>query len=234
MIEFQPPYYIQGHQPAAQAAQSPSSLALNVSRNGASTTTLSNLFQCLTILTIKDFFLIIQSKSPHFQCETAPLCPVTREPAKESVLFFLLCLQLANVLVCQALINFVKSYPPRDLLKLNNSASHEQVKARVIVSLLHRLTTFIITAIPKHTAWDAVLEFLEVSSLQYCSSRIVLDPMNTKIMETIEANLPYGWQVQLPAHGPHAAQPLPHTIMVADLPCQVAQPLSTNQTLVHY
>ncbi|KAK4810857.1 hypothetical protein QYF61_008829 [Mycteria americana] len=39
-----------------QVAQK-SNLTLNVSRDGASTTSLGNLFQCLTTLTVKDFFL---------------------------------------------------------------------------------------------------------------------------------------------------------------------------------
>mgnify|MGYP001854006266 CR=1 FL=1 len=41
IIEFQPPYYVQGHQPHDQAS---SSLALNASRDGASSTSLGNLF----------------------------------------------------------------------------------------------------------------------------------------------------------------------------------------------
>jgi len=39
-IQFQPPCYVQGRQPPDQAAQS---LALNASRDGASTTSLGNL-----------------------------------------------------------------------------------------------------------------------------------------------------------------------------------------------
>jgi len=38
--------------------RAPSSLTLSASRDGASTTSLGNLFQCLTTLTVKDFFLI--------------------------------------------------------------------------------------------------------------------------------------------------------------------------------
>ncbi|KAK4827187.1 hypothetical protein QYF61_015149, partial [Mycteria americana] len=37
--------------------RAPSNLTLNVSRDGASTTSLGNLFQCLTTLTVKNFFL---------------------------------------------------------------------------------------------------------------------------------------------------------------------------------
>ena len=36
--------------------KAPSNLALNTSRDGASTASLGNLFQCLTTLTVKKFF----------------------------------------------------------------------------------------------------------------------------------------------------------------------------------
>ena len=41
-----------------------SSLALNASRDGASTTSLGNLFQCVTILCVKNFLLISDLKLP--------------------------------------------------------------------------------------------------------------------------------------------------------------------------
>jgi len=53
-IEFHPPYYVQGHQPLDQAAQSHISLALNASRVGVSTASLGNLLQCVTTLCVKD------------------------------------------------------------------------------------------------------------------------------------------------------------------------------------
>jgi len=46
--------------------RAPSSLVLNVSRDGTSITSLSNMFQCLTTLTVKrnnKLFPYIQSKS---------------------------------------------------------------------------------------------------------------------------------------------------------------------------
>ncbi|KAK4823599.1 hypothetical protein QYF61_003799 [Mycteria americana] len=43
---------------AMEEERAPSNLTLNVSRDGASTTSLGNLFQCLTTLIIKNFFLI--------------------------------------------------------------------------------------------------------------------------------------------------------------------------------
>ena len=58
IIQFQPLCYVQGRQPADQAAQSHISLALNASRDGASTTSLGNLFQCVTLICVKNFLLI--------------------------------------------------------------------------------------------------------------------------------------------------------------------------------
>jgi len=60
-------------------AQSPSSLTWSVCRDGASTTSLGNLCQCLTALTAKNFY--IQSKSPLFQFETiSPCAPALLDP----------------------------------------------------------------------------------------------------------------------------------------------------------
>ena len=38
--------------------KAPSNLTLNTSNDGASTTSLGNLFQCLTTLILKNFFLV--------------------------------------------------------------------------------------------------------------------------------------------------------------------------------
>ena len=48
----------QGHPQLHQLLRAPSSLALHVSSDGASTTPLGNLCQCLTTLTVKNIFLI--------------------------------------------------------------------------------------------------------------------------------------------------------------------------------
>ena len=50
-----------------------SSLALDVSRNRASTTSLGNLFQCLTTLTVKYFFLISNLNLPSISLKPFPL-----------------------------------------------------------------------------------------------------------------------------------------------------------------
>ena len=79
----------QGHLQLDYARRSSSSLTLNVSRDRAPTTTLGNLFQCFTTLILKYFFSYIQSKSPLFYFETISPCPITADPDKESVPFFL-------------------------------------------------------------------------------------------------------------------------------------------------
>ena len=50
IIEFQPPCYVQGHQPLEQAAQSHIQPGLECISGGASTTSLGNLFQCFSTL----------------------------------------------------------------------------------------------------------------------------------------------------------------------------------------
>ena len=51
LIQFQPPVMVTNQQPRLPRATS--SLALNASRIGASTTSLGNLFQCITTLCVK-------------------------------------------------------------------------------------------------------------------------------------------------------------------------------------
>ena len=50
-----------------------SSLALNASRDGASATSLGNLFQCVTTLCVKDFFLISNLNLPCPSLKPFPL-----------------------------------------------------------------------------------------------------------------------------------------------------------------
>jgi len=50
-----------------------SNLVLNVSRDGASTTSLGNPFQCFTTLTVKNFFLISSPNLPCFSLKPLPL-----------------------------------------------------------------------------------------------------------------------------------------------------------------
>ncbi|KAK4832076.1 hypothetical protein QYF61_020632 [Mycteria americana] len=53
--------------------QAPSNLTLNVARDGASTTSLGNLFQCFTTLIVKNFFLISSLNLPSFSLKPLPL-----------------------------------------------------------------------------------------------------------------------------------------------------------------
>ena len=64
----QPPCSEQGHLPLDQVALSPSYLALNVSGDVASTTSLGSLFQCFTTLIVKEFFLISSLNLPSRSC----------------------------------------------------------------------------------------------------------------------------------------------------------------------
>ena len=62
IIPFQPPAIGRDTSLQTMLLTAPSSLALSVSREGASTASLGNLFQCLTTLRVKDFFLISSLK----------------------------------------------------------------------------------------------------------------------------------------------------------------------------
>ena len=63
----------------------PSSLALNVYREGASTASLGNLLQCLTTLTVKNFFLISSLNWPSSSLKPFPLilflCVLLKSPS---------------------------------------------------------------------------------------------------------------------------------------------------------
>jgi len=53
--------------------RAPSNMALNVSRDGASTTSMGNPFQCFTTLTVKTVFLISSLNPPSFHLKLLPL-----------------------------------------------------------------------------------------------------------------------------------------------------------------
>jgi len=67
-----------GCPPADQAARAPCSLALKVSKDGASTASLSSLCQCLTTLSVKNF----SSEFPLFNFKAIPPCAITIGPCK--------------------------------------------------------------------------------------------------------------------------------------------------------
>jgi len=57
--------------------------------DGASTTSLGNLFWHLITQTVKNLFLISSLNLPSFKYGTTSPCPITADPAEESVPFFL-------------------------------------------------------------------------------------------------------------------------------------------------
>lgn len=63
-----------------------SSLALNTSRDGPSTTSQGNLFQCLTNLIVKDLFLLSNLNFPPFSLKALPLVLSLQALAKSLVL----------------------------------------------------------------------------------------------------------------------------------------------------
>ena len=65
----------------------PSSLALRVSRDWASTTSLGNLFQCLTSLTVNEIFLISNLNLPTFSLKTFPLVLSPQTMLKNDIFF---------------------------------------------------------------------------------------------------------------------------------------------------
>ncbi|KAK4807355.1 hypothetical protein QYF61_014886 [Mycteria americana] len=69
--------------------RAPSSLALNVSRDGASTSSLGNPGQCLTTLSVKPFFLISSLNLPSFSLKPLPLVLSLQALLKSPSLSFL-------------------------------------------------------------------------------------------------------------------------------------------------
>jgi len=63
----------QGHLQLVEVVQSLSNLISNVSRVGASTTSLGNLIQCFTTLNVNNFFLISSLNLLSFSLQTSPL-----------------------------------------------------------------------------------------------------------------------------------------------------------------
>ena len=64
IIEFQPPAMCRVANHQTRLPRATSSLALNASRDGASTASLGNLFQCVTTLCLKNFLLISNLNLP--------------------------------------------------------------------------------------------------------------------------------------------------------------------------
>ena len=73
IIQFQPPAMCRVVNQQTMLPRATSSLALNASRDGASTTSLGNLFQCVTTLCVKNFLLISYLNLPCLSLKPFPL-----------------------------------------------------------------------------------------------------------------------------------------------------------------
>ena len=86
IIQFQAPAMCGVTNQQTRLPRATSSLALNASRDGASTTSSGNLCQCIITLWVKNFLLKSNLNLPsHF--DNIPTCPITIHPCKQP--FFL-------------------------------------------------------------------------------------------------------------------------------------------------
>ena len=82
-ITFQPPAVCKVANQQTRLPRATSSLALNASRDGASTASLDNLFHCVTTLWVKNCLLISNLNLRLSQFKTIPPCPITIHPSKQ-------------------------------------------------------------------------------------------------------------------------------------------------------
>ena len=95
IIEFQPPYYIQGHQPAAQAAQSHIQPGLECLQGWGAHSLLGQPVSVRQHPLGEKPSLHIQPKPPLSQFKTIPLCPITTHLCKQPFpLLFIRSLQV--------------------------------------------------------------------------------------------------------------------------------------------
>jgi len=73
LIEFQPPCYVQGHQPADQAAQSHIQPGLECLQGWGIHSLLGQPVQCITTLCVKNFLLISNLNLPCLSLKPFPL-----------------------------------------------------------------------------------------------------------------------------------------------------------------
>ena len=91
IIQFQTPCCVQGASHQTRLPRATSSLALNASRDGASTTSLGNLFQRVTTLWVKNFFLISNLNLPCLSLKPFPLVLITIHPCKQLLPLLFIC-----------------------------------------------------------------------------------------------------------------------------------------------
>lgn len=82
-MQFQPPCYRQGHL-QTRLLKAPSSLALCAFREGETPASLGNLFQCLTALTVNNFFLVSSLNLPSSSLKPFPLVQLLHALIKSS------------------------------------------------------------------------------------------------------------------------------------------------------
>ena len=70
IINFKPPAMCRVTNHYTRMPRATSSLALNASRNGASTTSMGNSFQCFTTLCVKNFLLISNLNLPYLNLKS--------------------------------------------------------------------------------------------------------------------------------------------------------------------
>ena len=93
-VEFQPLCYVQGHQPADQAAQSHIQPGLQCLQGWGIHSLLGQPVQCVITLWVENFLLISNLNLPS-QYKTIPSCPITVHPRKQPFPFlFILSLQV--------------------------------------------------------------------------------------------------------------------------------------------
>ena len=84
LTQFQPPAMCRVTNQQTRLPRATSSLALNAYRDGASTTSLGNLFRCVTTLWVKNLFLISNLNLPCLSLKPSPLEPMPLFPELKS------------------------------------------------------------------------------------------------------------------------------------------------------
>ena len=90
IISFQPPAMCRVANLQTRLPRATSSVALNASRDGASTTSSGKLFQGATTPCVKNFVLISNLNLPS-QFKTIPPCLITIHPCKQPLPFLFIC-----------------------------------------------------------------------------------------------------------------------------------------------
>ena len=96
IIWFQPPATCRVTNHQTRLPRATSSLALNASRDGASTASLGNLFQCVTTLWVKNFLLIANLNLPSY-FKTIPPCSTSTNDSPSTTKSPLITLEMTKM-----------------------------------------------------------------------------------------------------------------------------------------